>query len=138
MRISDWSSDVCSSDLFHRGDARQRAVGEVGLHLRLAQARLVAGYAGGAAERIAGVAGGLLEMVAALAEIALEVVGVGGIHRGNSGGGRTVLAILAASGLARLEGRLNASAATLGRRHVGYASPAPAARPRPWSGSGEG
>src|SRR3546814_5166202 len=30
----------------HRGDARQRAVGEVGLHLRLAQARLVAGDAG--------------------------------------------------------------------------------------------
>src|SRR3546814_17083067 len=80
MRISDWSSDVCSSDLFHRGDARQRAVGEVGLHLRLAQARLVAGDAGGAAERIAGVAGGLLELVAGLAEIALEVVGVGGIH----------------------------------------------------------
>src|SRR3546814_15345220 len=65
----------------HRVDARQRAVGEVGLHLRLAQACRVAGDAGGATDRIAGVAGGVLERVADLAEIALEVVGVGGIHR---------------------------------------------------------
>src|SRR5690606_13353371 len=59
-----------------RGDARQRAVGQVRLHVRLAQAHLVAGDAGRAADRIAGVAGGVLEVVARFAEVALEVVGV--------------------------------------------------------------
>src|SRR3546814_9473169 len=40
MRISDWSSDVCSSDLL---DLRQHLVGEAGAHHE-------AGMAGGAAE----------------------------------------------------------------------------------------
>src|SRR3546814_17619178 len=77
-------------------------------------------------------------MVAGLAEIALEVVGVGGIHRGNSGGGRTVPAIMADSGLARREGRLTASAATLGRRPAGSAAPATAERRRRGRVSGAG
>src|SRR3546814_16212418 len=77
-------------------------------------------------------------MVAGLAEIALEVVGVGGIHHGNSGGGRTVPAIMADSGLARREGLLTASAATLARRHAGSAAPATAERRRRWRGSWAG
>src|SRR3546814_13337787 len=43
MRISDWSSDVCSSDLHHHGAARRRRIDDDGF--------LVAAAAGGQHQR---------------------------------------------------------------------------------------
>src|SRR3546814_10394836 len=43
LRISDWSSDVCSSDLAGRHEAPLAAIGEIADRLRLAGARRIPG-----------------------------------------------------------------------------------------------
>src|SRR3546814_9991458 len=43
MRISDWSSDVCSSDLDHLSDERRKG-----------RRTIIASYSGGARERLSG------------------------------------------------------------------------------------
>src|SRR5690606_29455361 len=64
--------------LLERGDARQRAVGQVALHLGLAQAHFLARRGSGALDRLARMAGGVLEVAAGLAEVGLHVVGGAG------------------------------------------------------------
>src|SRR5690606_2894958 len=66
--------------LFQRGDAGERAVGELGLDLGLAQTQLLAGGAGGALGCLPCLAGGLLDVAAGLAKVGLDAVGRGRAH----------------------------------------------------------
>src|SRR5690606_5673364 len=66
--------------LLERGDARQRAVGQVTLDLGLAQAHFLARRGSGTLDRLACMAGGVLEVAAGLAEVGLDVVGGAGWH----------------------------------------------------------
>src|SRR5690606_13611221 len=68
------------------GKAGQGAVGQVGLHVRLAQPQFVARRTGRALEGIAGIARGALEVIAGFAEAAFE--GGAGLSVGRGGRGR--------------------------------------------------
>src|SRR5690606_21326026 len=72
--------------LFQRGDAGERAVGELGLDLRLAQAQLLSRRARRAARGLAGLAGRLLDVAAGLAKVGLDTVGRARAHACSPGG----------------------------------------------------
>src|SRR5690606_4414595 len=74
--------------VFERGDAGQGTVGQVGLHLGLAEAQFLAGGGGGFACGGTGVAGGVAGMAAGLAQVGFHAVGGGRAHlRGLPWGG---------------------------------------------------
>src|SRR5690606_7675095 len=78
--------------LLQRGQSGDRAVGQVGLQVGLAQAHLFASGGGGAADGIGGVHGGLLQVAAGFGQVGLQVVGMGGAHHGllGLGGGHSI------------------------------------------------
>src|SRR3546814_6958747 len=82
MRISDWSSDVCSSDLVAAGDGQVEADGAVGGHRRLVGGLGAGAVAGG--ERAAGddvVAAARQDQVAAGdGRVHVGVASVGGLR----------------------------------------------------------
>src|SRR4249919_1762266 len=69
-----------AAGVFGGGEPGQRAVGQVGLDVGLAQAQLVGRRARGAAQRITRVGGGLLEVTAGFAEMGLHAIGIRGGH----------------------------------------------------------
>src|SRR3546814_9725624 len=77
MRISDWSSDVCSSDLVAAGDGQVEADGAVGGHRRLVGGLGAGAVAGG--ERAAG------DDVVAAARQDQVAAGDGRVHVGVAG-----------------------------------------------------
>src|SRR3546814_1187395 len=87
MRISDWSSDVCSSDLFERGDVHFLDIGEV--RDRALRCRHILGDLAAHTDdldrlvgaRAAG-AGGVIALPAAVAQESVEIGGADAVALG--------------------------------------------------------